>query len=56
VPGQSVRIVEGPFRQFEGIFERHYSGTERVAILLSAIKGSARIIVRKESVVPSQGV
>jgi transcriptional antiterminator RfaH len=51
--GQAVRVVDGPFRHFEGIFERYYTGTERVAILLCAISGSARIIVRKASVAPS---
>src|SRR5215469_8992595 len=35
VAGQHVIVIDGPFRQFEGIFERHLSGPERVAILLS---------------------
>src|ERR1700719_2961264 len=34
--GGPVRVTHGPFRNFEGIFERHLSGTERVAILFSA--------------------
>lgn len=55
VQGQKVRIVEGPFRNFEGIFERYYSGSQRVAILLQAISGSARIIVRKGSVSADNG-
>jgi transcriptional antiterminator RfaH len=36
--GQPVRVVEGPFRGFEAIFERYLSGAERVAILLSTIE------------------
>jgi transcriptional antiterminator RfaH len=43
--GETVRVVRGPFREFEGIFERTVSGSERVAILLSAMGASARIIL-----------
>lgn len=44
--GQPVRIVEGPFRGFEAIFERYLSGAERVAILLNTIKkGGPRIVL-----------
>ena len=38
--GQPVRVVEGPFRGFEAIFERYLSGTERVAILLNTIENA----------------
>jgi len=44
--GQPVRVVEGPFRGFEAIFERYLSGAERVAILLNTIeKGGPRIVL-----------
>ena len=44
--GQAVRVVEGPFRGFEAIFERYLSGAERVAILLSTIeKAGPRIVL-----------
>ena len=36
--GQPVRVVEGPFRGFEAIFERYLSSSERVAILLEAVQ------------------
>jgi transcriptional antiterminator RfaH len=43
--GQSVRVVEGPFRGFEAIFERYLSGAERVAILLNTIENVGPRIV-----------
>ena len=44
--GQPVRVVEGPFRGFEAIFERYLSGAERVAILLSTIeKAGPRVVL-----------
>jgi transcription antitermination factor NusG len=35
--GEQVRIVEGPFRGFEAIFERYLSSADRVAILLHSV-------------------
>ena len=44
--GQPVRVVDGPFRGFEAIFERYLSSTERVAILLNTIEnGGPRIVL-----------
>lgn len=43
--GQPVRVVEGPFRGFEAIFERYLSGAERVAILLSTIEQAGPRVV-----------
>jgi transcription antitermination factor NusG len=37
--GEHVRVVEGPFRDFEAIFENYLSGTKRVAILINTIEG-----------------
>jgi transcriptional antiterminator RfaH len=36
--GERVRVVEGPFRSLEAIFDRYLSGAERAAILLSTIE------------------
>jgi len=49
VNGESVRVVEGPFRGFEAIFERYLSGAERVAILLSAVEANGLRIVLPSS-------
>ena len=43
--GERVRVVEGPFRGFEAIFERYLTGAERVAILLSAVEASGMRVV-----------
>jgi transcription antitermination factor NusG len=44
--GEQVRVVEGPFRGFEAIFERYLSGAERVAILLSGLgAGGLRVLL-----------
>jgi transcriptional antiterminator RfaH len=49
--GGPVRVTHGPFRNFEGIFERHLSGTERVAILFSTLQGAVRMVLPTEMVV-----
>ncbi|HTY56198.1 MAG TPA: transcription termination/antitermination NusG family protein [Candidatus Binataceae bacterium] len=36
--GERVKVVSGPFRGFDAIFERYLSSSERVAILLEAIQ------------------
>ena len=51
--GGPVRVTHGPFRNFEGIFERHLSGTERVAILFSALQGGAVRVVLPTDMVAS---
>ena len=43
--GERLRVVQGPFRGFEAIFERYLSGAERVAILLSAIDAQGLRVV-----------
>src|SRR5579885_3641651 len=48
-PGQKIRIVDGPFRDIEAIFDRYLSGSERVAILLDAIGASTIRVVLPSS-------
>jgi transcriptional antiterminator RfaH len=48
-PGEKIRIVDGPFRDIEAIFDRYLSGSERVAILLDAIGASAVRVVLPSS-------
>ncbi len=52
VAGERVMVIDGPFREFEGIFERHLSGPERVAILLSVMGAGARAVLPARMVVP----
>jgi transcriptional antiterminator RfaH len=55
VAGERVIVIDGPFRQFEGIFERHLSGPERVAILLSVMGAGARAVLPASMVAPLAG-
>ena len=45
LPGDRVRIEDGPFEGLEAIFERELSGSERVAVLLSSLQLAARVIL-----------
>lgn len=44
--GERVRVMDGPFRGFDAIFERYLSSSERVAILLGAVQtGGLRVVL-----------
>lgn len=43
--GERVKVVSGPFRGFDAIFERYLSSSERVAILLEAIQAQGIRVV-----------
>jgi transcriptional antiterminator RfaH len=49
--GEYVRVTEGPFRDFEAIFENYLSGTKRVAILMKSIGGCGVRVVADASTV-----
>ena len=49
--GEHVRMVEGPFRNFEAIFEGYLSGVKRVAILIDTIEGRGVRVVADASTV-----
>jgi transcriptional antiterminator RfaH len=49
--GERVRVVEGPFRDFEAIFETYLPGTKRVAILMKSIEGCDVRVVANASAV-----
>jgi transcriptional antiterminator RfaH len=36
-PGEEIRVAEGPFEGYEGIFDTQISGTDRVKVLLQLI-------------------
>jgi len=48
-PGQAVRVLEGPFEGFEGVFER-LSGEGSVRVLLECMGRAASVEVRREAV------
>lgn len=49
-PGNKVKIEDGPFKDFAAIFERRLKGSDRVVLLLQAIKYEARVVVESEYV------
>jgi transcription antitermination factor NusG len=49
--GEHVRMVEGPFRNFEAIFEGYLSGVKRVAILIDTIEGGGVRVVADASTI-----
>lgn len=52
VPHERVMVIDGPFREFEGIFQRYLSGSERVAILFSTIGAGVRAVLPASMIVP----
>lgn len=49
--GERVRVVAGPLRGMEAVFERYLSGTERVALFLASLEQFApRVVMRAEAV------
>jgi transcription antitermination factor NusG len=49
--GQHVRIISGPFREFDAIFEGYLSGTKRVAILIATVEGcGVRVVADAASI------
>jgi hypothetical protein len=49
--GDRLRVVEGPFRGFEAIFERYLSGAGRIAIILNEIDAQRLRVVLPASAV-----
>jgi transcriptional antiterminator RfaH len=52
--GAAVKLVGGPFREFDAIFDGYLGGAERVAVLLSVMNGERRVVVPTAMVVPAQ--
>lgn len=49
--GDHVRVVDGPFRNFEAIFEGYLSGAKRVAILIDAVEGCGVRVIADASTI-----
>ena len=47
-PGDQVEIQTGPFRGFQGVFEREMSDQERVVILLEVLAKTTRVQISRE--------
>ncbi len=48
--GDSVRIVRGPFKGFEGIFDARLSGTQRVLLLLDMLGRLVRAEINADAI------
>lgn len=53
-PGDAVTVLDGPFRQFEAIFDGYFSGTERVAVLLSIMSAERRVVMPSAMVMAAE--
>src|SRR5512146_1428439 len=47
--GEQVRVAQGPFCDFDAIFESYLSGSKRVAILIETIEGTGLRVVADAS-------
>ena len=50
MPGETVRIQEGPFEGLEAVFEREMAAQQRVVVLLKALSYQARVVVDREHI------
>ena len=49
-PGQTVRILEGPLKGLEAVFEREMTDQQRVVLLLQSLSFQARVVLDLEYV------
>jgi len=49
--GTPVRVVHGPFHNFNAVFDGYCSGLERVAVLLSVMNAERRVVMPAEMVI-----
>ncbi|MGZ8933226.1 MAG: transcription termination/antitermination protein NusG [Halobacteriota archaeon] len=48
--GEPVKITNGPFRNFVGVFDYRTNNARRVAILLTAVGSQARVVLESTSI------
>ena len=44
-PGTPVKVVRGPFREFDAVFDGYCRGAQRVAVLLSVMNAERRVLI-----------
>jgi len=49
-PGDRVTVIDGPLKNFAGIFEREMKDTDRIRILLESVSYQAHIEIEKDMV------
>lgn len=50
-PGDRVRIISGPMRDFEAVFDTHLSGSDRVRILVEFLRNVRRVEIDVDALV-----
>lgn len=53
-PGTPVKVVHGPFRELQAVFDGYLSGTERVAILLKVMNEERRVVMPARMVIAAE--
>jgi transcriptional antiterminator RfaH len=51
--GSPLKIIAGPFRDFDAVFDRYLNGNERVAVLLSVMSAERRAVLPADMVIPA---
>jgi transcription elongation factor/antiterminator RfaH len=49
-PGDKVIVMEGPLKNFEGIFEREMKAADRIRILLESVSYQAHVEIKRDMV------
>ena len=52
--GTPVKMLRGPFRELQAVFDGYLSGAERVAVLLSIMNAERRVIMPAGMVMAAQ--
>jgi transcriptional antiterminator RfaH len=53
-PGAPVKVLHGPFQEFQAVFGGYLSGTERVAVLLSVMNAQRRVVMPARMVMAAE--
>ena len=53
-PGTPVRVVRGPFQEFQAVFDEYCDGTTRVAVLLSVMNAERRVVMPASMVIAAE--
>jgi transcriptional antiterminator RfaH len=54
LPGTPVRVVRGPFQEFQAIFDGYCSGIERITVLLSVMNAERRVVMPTNMVIAAE--
>ena len=52
--GTPVKVLRGPLREFDGVFDGYLSGVERVAVLLSIMNAERRVVMPASMVIAAE--